>query len=57
VQRPVRRVLRRVERTIGSNGQHLILPEVELQGWTTTLPSSLDASKIIALNHRAESSR
>ena len=49
VQLPVRRVLRLVERTIGSRGQHLILPEVELEGWTTTLPSSLDAEKIIAL--------
>jgi len=49
VQRTVRRVLRLVERTIGSHGQHLILPEFELDGWTTTLPSSLDAEKIIAL--------
>jgi hypothetical protein len=49
VQRTVRRVLRLVERTIGSRGQHLILPEVELDGWTTTLPSSLDTQKIIAL--------
>jgi hypothetical protein len=46
---PVRRVLRLVERTIGSHGQHLILPEFELEGWTTTLPSGLDAGKIIAL--------
>jgi hypothetical protein len=53
VQRPVRRVLRLVERTIGSHGQHLILPEFELEGWTTTLPSSLDAGKIIALYHPA----
>lgn len=49
VQRTVRRVLRLVERTIGSRGQHLILPEYELDGWTTTLPSRLDAEKIIAL--------
>ena len=49
VQRTVRRVLRLVERTIGSRGQHLIVPELELQGWTTTLPSSLDAQEIIAL--------
>ena len=49
VQRTVRRVLRLVERTIGSRGQHLILPEIELEGWTTTLPSGLDAQKIIAL--------
>lgn len=49
VQRPVRRVLRLVERTIGSRGQHLILPDVELDGWTTTLPARIDAQKIIAL--------
>ena len=49
VQRTVRRVLRLVERTMGAGGQHLILPEYELDGWTTTLPSSLDAQTIIAL--------
>ena len=49
VQRAVRRVLRLVERTIGSRGQHLILPEYELDGRTTTLPLSLDAQKTIAL--------
>jgi hypothetical protein len=49
VQRPVRRVLRLIERTIGSRGQHLILPEYELDGWTTTLPERLDAQQIIAL--------
>jgi hypothetical protein len=49
VQRPVRRVLRLIERTIGSRGQHLILPEYELDGWTTTLPEELEAAQIIAL--------
>ena len=49
VQRTVRRVLRLVERTIGAAGQHLILPEYELDGWTTTLPASLDAAAVIAL--------
>jgi hypothetical protein len=49
VQRPVRRVLRLIERTIGSHGQHLILPEYELDGWTTTLPAHIDAQQIIAL--------
>jgi hypothetical protein len=49
VQRSVRRVLRLAERSIGSQGQHLILPEYEIDGWTTTLPASLDAHKIIAL--------
>lgn len=49
VQRPVRRVLRLVERTIGSGGQHLILPEYELDGWTTTLPTRIDAQQVMAL--------
>ena len=49
VQRPVRRVLRLIERTIGSRGQHLILPEYELEGWTTTLPQRIDAEQVIAL--------
>lgn len=49
IERPVRRVLRLIERTIGSRGQHLILPEYELDGWTTTLPERLDARQIIAL--------
>lgn len=49
VQRPVRRVLRLVERTIGSRGQHLIVPEYELDGWTSTLVQQIDAQQIIAL--------
>ena len=49
VRRSVRRVLRLIERTIGSRGQHLILPEYELDGWTTTLPRRIDAQQVIAL--------
>ncbi|MBE0547508.1 MAG: IS1380 family transposase [Rubrivivax sp.] len=49
VARPVRRVLRLVERTISAGGQHLIVPEYELDGWTTTLPSSMGPEQIIAL--------
>jgi hypothetical protein len=49
VGRPVRRVLRLVERTIGAAGQHLILPEYELDGWTTTLPARIGAAQVIAL--------
>lgn len=41
--------MRLIERTIGSRGQHLILPEYELDGWTTTLPTHIDASQVIAL--------
>lgn len=49
VQRPVRRVLRLVERTIGPQGQYLILPQYELEGWTTTLPKAMEAAQVIAL--------
>jgi len=49
VGRPVRRVLRLVERTIGAAGQQLILPEYELDGWTTTLPARIGAGQVIAL--------
>ena len=49
VSRPVRRVLRLIERTIGAAGQHLILPEYELDGWTTTLPERITPEQVIAL--------
>ncbi len=49
VSRPVRRVLRLIERTISAAGQHLIVPEVELDGWTTTLPLRLGPQQIIDL--------
>ena len=50
VQRPLRRVLRLTERTIKANGQHLILPEYELDGWTTTLSKKqFSSEQIIAL--------
>ena len=48
-QRPRRRILRLVERTISASGQHLIVPEYQLDGWTTSLPGHLDAQAIIAL--------
>ena len=35
--------------TIGAAGQHLILPEYELDGWTTTLPARIGAAQVIAL--------
>ena len=48
--RPVRRVLRLVERDIDRWGQQLIVPEVELEGWTTSLGAKqFDAAKIMAL--------
>jgi len=39
IQRPVRRVLRLVERTISASGQHLIVSEYELDGSAATSPS------------------
>ena len=49
IQRPVRRVLRLIERSIDKHGQVLIVPELTLEGWTTSLPANFDASNIIAL--------
>jgi hypothetical protein len=49
IEQPVRRVLRLIERTIGARGQHLILPEYELHGWTTSLPAHLDSEAVIGL--------
>jgi hypothetical protein len=48
-QRPVRRVLRLIERSIDKRGQVLIAPELTLEGWTTSLPASFSANDIIAL--------
>lgn len=39
IERPLRRVLQLVERTIDAKGQHLIAPELTLEGWTTSLPA------------------
>lgn len=50
VQRPVRRVLRLIERTIDAKGQMLLGPDYTLEGWTTTLPKEqFDAQAIIDL--------
>jgi len=50
IQRPVRRVLRLIERTIDGRGQHLIQPEFQLDGWTTSLSAeAFGAEDIIAL--------
>ena len=49
IDRPVRRVLRLIERTIDKRGQALLVPELTLEGWTTSLPGSLDAQAVIAL--------
>ncbi len=50
IARPVRRVLRLIERTIDAKGQVLIVPELTLEGWTTSLPAAqFNAAAIIAL--------
>ena len=50
VQRPVRRVLRLIERTIDAAGQHLLVPQHTLEGWTTTLPvDGFTGAAVIAL--------
>ena len=50
IQWPVRRVLRLIERTIDGRGQHLIQPEFQLDGWTTSLSAdAFDGQAIMAL--------
>ena len=50
ITRPVRRVLRLIERTINAQGQILLVPDYELDGWTTSLPADqFSRSAIIAL--------
>ena len=47
---PVRRVIRITERTIDRHGQHLILPEIQLDGWWTSLAgAALSDEAVIAL--------
>jgi len=43
----LRRVMRVIERTIDKRGQHLLVPEIEIEGWWTSL--ELDEETIIAL--------
>ena len=46
---PARRVLRLIERTIDKHGNPLLLPDYELEGWTTTLPQKFTMQDIIDL--------
>ena len=46
---PVRRIFRLTERTIDKHGHTLLLPDYEIDGWTTTLPEKFAACDIIAL--------
>jgi hypothetical protein len=45
----VRRIYRLTERTIDKHGQRLLVPDWDLEGWTTTLPASVDKTEVIAL--------
>ena len=46
----VRRVIRIIERTIDRHGQYLLEPQIELEGWWTTLdPEQVSAEQVIAL--------
>ncbi len=50
IERTLRRVLRLTERVIDRHGQQLIVPEVELEGWTTSLGAQqFDAKAVMAL--------
>lgn len=46
---PARRVCRLIERTIDKHGNPLLLPDYELEGWTTTLPATFSMQDIIDL--------
>ena len=45
----VRRIYCLTERTIDRHGQPLLLPQYILEGWSTTLPESINAGQVIAL--------
>jgi hypothetical protein len=49
IERPVRRVLRLIERVIDRHGQVLIEPRLTLEGWTTSLAEDFKPADIIAL--------
>lgn len=49
IERPLRRVLRLVERTVDRHGQQLLVPQFELEGWSTSLPAQFGAPDIVAL--------
>ena len=50
IERPLRRVLRLIERTVDKHGQVLLVPEYELEGWTTSLSAqTFTPAAIIAL--------
>ncbi len=46
---PARRIYRLTERTIDKHAQPLLLPQYDLEGWTSTLPEAFDMPAVIAL--------
>ena len=46
---PARRVFRLIERTINKHGHPLLLPDYELEGWTTTLAQTFTLQDVIDL--------
>lgn len=49
IAHPVRRILRITERTVDARGQQFLVPEILLEGWTTSLPATFTAEVIIDL--------
>ena len=46
---PARRIFRLIERTIDKHGHPLLLPDYELEGWTTTLPQTFTMQAVVDL--------
>jgi len=44
---PFRRVIRVIERTIDKHGQHLLIPDITLEGWWTTLEDEIIDNEVI----------
>lgn len=49
VANPARRIFRLIERTIDKHGHPLLLPDYELEGWTTTLAQTFTMQAIVDL--------
>ena len=45
----LRRIVRITERTVDARGQRFLVPEILLEGWTTSLPKAIDAQGVIDL--------
>ncbi len=46
---PVKRVYRLTERTLDKHGQPLLLPQYEVEGWTTNLPERFGMLEVVSL--------